>query len=42
MDASGYGTTNGTQIQQWTYSGGANQKWTLTDTGSGNYKIIGV
>ena len=42
MDASGYGTSNGTQIQQWTYGCGANQKWTVTDTGSGNYKIIGV
>jgi hypothetical protein len=42
MDASGYGTSNGTQIQQWTYGSGANQKWTVTDTGSGYYKIIGV
>ena len=42
MDAAGFGTTNGTQIQQWTYGGGANQKWTVTGTGNGNYKIIGV
>ncbi len=42
MDAYGAQTTNGTEIIQWSYGGGANQKWTLTDTGDGNYKIIGV
>jgi aryl-phospho-beta-D-glucosidase BglC (GH1 family) len=42
MDAYNQLTANGTQIQQWTYWGGAGQKWTVTDTGSGVYKIIGV
>ncbi len=42
MDAYGGRTTNGTQIIQWSYGGGANQKWDVTDTGGGNYKIIGV
>ncbi len=42
MDAAGFGTSNGTQIQQWTYGSGNNQKWTVTGLGSGNYKIIGV
>ncbi|MGA2854863.1 MAG: cellulase family glycosylhydrolase, partial [Verrucomicrobiota bacterium] len=42
LDAYGNQTANGTQIIQWTYGGGSNQKWTLTDTGSGNWKIIGV
>jgi enterochelin esterase-like enzyme len=42
MDAYGAQTANGTQIIQWGYTGGANQKWTVTDTGGGNYKIIGV
>jgi hypothetical protein len=42
MDAYGARTGNGTQIIQWTYGGGSNQKWTLTNTGSGNYKIVGV
>ena len=42
MDAYGAQTGNGTQIIQWTYGSGSNQKWTVTDTGSGNYKIIGV
>ncbi len=42
LDAYGAQTTNGTQIIQWSYGGGANQKWTVTDTGDGNCKIIGV
>jgi hypothetical protein len=42
LDASGNGTTNGTQIIQWTYGGGANQKWTLTSLSGSTYKIIGV
>lgn len=42
MDAYNQGTGNGTQIIQWTYWGGAGQKWTVTDTGNGYYKIIGV
>ena len=42
LDANGFGTSNGTQIQQWSYVGGANQKWTVTGIGNGDYKIIGV
>lgn len=42
MDASGAGTSNGTQIIQWTYGGGNNQRWTVTDRGNGQYSIIGV
>jgi endoglucanase len=42
MDASSGGTANGTQIIQWSYGGGSNQKWTVTNTGGSNYKIIGV
>jgi hypothetical protein len=42
MEAAGFGTANGTQIQQWTYANGDNQQWYLTDVGSGNYKIIGL
>jgi hypothetical protein len=40
MDAAG--SANGSQIQQYTYSAGNNQKWTLTDIGGGVRKIIGV
>ena len=42
LDVSGAGTADGTQVQQWTYNGGNNQKWTLQDRGSGQYSIIGV
>jgi hypothetical protein len=35
-------TTNGSQIDQYTYFGGNHQRWTLTDLGGGVYKIIGV
>jgi len=42
LDASGATTTNGTQIIQWTYGGGNNQRWTVTSLGGGLYKIIGV
>ena len=42
LDAYGNQTTNGTQIIQWAYSGGNNQRWTVTDRGSGQYSIVGV
>jgi hypothetical protein len=42
MDVYKQQTDNGTQIQQYSYWGGSGQKWTVTDTGSGYYKIIGV
>jgi hypothetical protein len=42
LDAFGANTTNGTQIIQWTYNGGNNQRWTVTDRGGGQYSIVGV
>ena len=42
MDAYGAQTANGTQIIQWTYHGGNNQRWILTDRGGGQWSIIGV
>jgi hypothetical protein len=42
LDAFGQGTTNGTQIIQWGYNGGNNQRWTVTHRGGGQYSIIGV
>jgi len=35
-----YGTANGSDVRQWSYGGGANQKWTLTHLGNSQYKII--
>jgi len=42
LDANGAQTGNGTQIIQWTYTGGSNQRWTVTHRGGGQYSIIGV
>jgi endoglucanase len=42
MDAYNQGTANGTEIQQWTYWGGAGQKWTVTNRGNNEYSIVGV
>jgi hypothetical protein len=42
MEAASWGTANGTQIQQWAYNGGNNQRWILTDRGNKQYSIIGV
>ncbi len=36
LDASGQGTANGTQIIQWAYGGGNNQRWTVTHRGAAN------
>jgi hypothetical protein len=42
LDVAGHGTTDGTNVLQWTYSGGNNQRWTLTHLGNNVYQIIGV
>jgi len=42
LDATGQGTGNGTPIEQWTYNGGDNQLWNVTNIGNGQYKIVGV
>jgi len=42
LDAFNNGTANGTQIIQWPYTGGTNQRWTVTSLGGGQYQIIGV
>jgi endoglucanase len=42
LEAAGFGTANGTQIQQWGYWGGSNQKWSFTRNSDGTYRILGV
>jgi Ricin-type beta-trefoil lectin domain-like len=42
LDAVNQGTANGTQIDQWSYSGGNNQRWVVTSLGYNQYKVIGV
>jgi len=42
LDVSGHGTADGSNVIQFTYGGGNNQRWTLTHLGNNVYKIIGV
>ncbi|SFD99686.1 Ricin-type beta-trefoil lectin domain-like [Chitinophaga sp. CF118] len=42
LDVKGELTANGSSVQQWNYTGGNNQRWTLTSLGGDHYKIIGV
>lgn len=42
LEVAGLGTTNGSNVDQWTYWGGANQKWALTHLGNNVYKIVGL
>ena len=32
-------TADGANVQQWSYGGGTNQKFTIVDTGGGQYQI---
>jgi hypothetical protein len=36
------GTGNGSKVEQWGYTGGNHQRWTLTNLGSGQYNFRGV
>jgi len=42
MAALAGGTANGTQLVQWGYGGGDEQKWTFTHLGNGQYKVTGL
>ncbi|HEY9153477.1 MAG TPA: cellulase family glycosylhydrolase [Opitutaceae bacterium] len=42
LDVYGAATANGTNVDQWPYSGNSNQKWTVTSLGNNVYKIVGV
>lgn len=42
LDVTANSTANGAPIQQWNYSGGANQKFIINDVGSGYYNIVNV
>jgi len=42
LDAYGWGTTNGTLIDQWAYGGGNNQRWNVTYLGNNQYEIVNV
>lgn len=42
LDVTGYSTTAGAAIEQWTYNGGGNQKWSFTSQGNngGYYSLL--
>lgn len=42
LDVSGHGTADGSNVIQWSYGGGNNQRWTLTNLGNNVYRIVGV
>ena len=42
MDVVDAATTNGASIQQWSYAGNVNQKWTITHRGGDQYSIASV
>lgn len=42
LDAIGAATANGTLIDQWTYTSGTHQQWTLAANSAGYYTITGV
>lgn len=39
IETANQGTTNGTNVQQWSYWGGSNQHWYITDLENGYYSI---
>ncbi|MEO6454825.1 MAG: RICIN domain-containing protein [Ginsengibacter sp.] len=39
LDVNGASMADGAKVQQWTYGGGNNQKWTVTNLGDGTYSI---
>lgn len=42
LDVYASGTADGANVDQWGWSGGNNQKWTLTHLGNGQYQAVGV
>lgn len=42
LDVFNHGTTDGTNVIQWTAAGTNNQRWTLTHLGNNIYQIVGV
>lgn len=42
LEVANQSTANGANVQQWAYSGGNHQRWTITHLGMQRYSIIGV
>lgn len=42
LDVVGAATADGTNVDQWPYSGGSHQRWNVTSIGNGQYRITGA
>lgn len=42
VDVNGESTSDGAQIIQWPYHGGANQQWRFTPVGAGRYELVNL
>jgi aryl-phospho-beta-D-glucosidase BglC (GH1 family) len=42
LDVTAAGRTNGTNVEQWSYLAGENQKWIVTHLGNNQYSIVGA
>ncbi|MBW8865585.1 MAG: RICIN domain-containing protein, partial [Verrucomicrobia bacterium] len=42
LDVANNGTADGSNVDQWTWNSGNNQKWTVTSLGNGQYQAMGV
>lgn len=42
LDVAGMGTSNGSNVHQWTYWGGENERWAVIHLGNAQYSIIGL
>lgn len=40
IDVMNASTANNAEVKQWTYNGGANQRWAFQDAGGGYYRIV--
>lgn len=42
LEVAGFGTANGSNVQQWGYAWGENQRWMVTHLGNNQYSIVGA
>jgi endoglucanase len=42
IDVTGQSTANSAEVKQWTWNGGANQKWAFRDAGSGFVNLVNL
>jgi hypothetical protein len=42
LDVSGLGRVDGSNVDQWSYWGGENQKWIVTHLGNNQYSVVGA